>query len=515
MGNTKCRLSCCRGRAAWGILLLACALLPVQMEAQRVELDPLPVEQVSTDTLMKHIVELSSEPYEGRLAGTRGHERAMQYCERVMRSYGLKQMNVQQFPIECNEVENAKFNTYLPGTKEKRVYTLGNEFCCAGMTGRGYVDAQMVFVGYGVAHASYDDYEGVDVKGKVVVVLTGLPEWMPASVGEQFSTLRDKARAAERRGAIGMLAVNVSRSVMPYEPQGRVYCGELPHLGTFPMLILTMDCGREILTTERTDLDAAMRSIDEQHKPCSFSLTKHAEADINARYQADRRTYNVLGMIEGCDRLMKNEIVVIGASLDGTGLQGETCLFPGADINASGVAAVLETARVLSTAPYRPKRSVLFVLFSGGEQQYLGSRWFLKKYAKLPHVEAFVNVQNIGSGDSLLVLGDNRYPTLWNIVNSHDTAADRHFMAHPAEPSNPRGDARAFDQMRIPSVVITTQGGMQHNHVPSDQWENINRQTLTRAARLAMESVAELADGLYQGRSPQSKGYRYGLIEYK
>ena len=302
---------------------------------------------------------------------------------------------------------------------------------------------------------------------------------------------------------------------MPYEPQTRIYCGELPHLGTFPMLILTLDCGREIFTTEMEALDAAIQGIDEQHTPHSFSLRKHAEIDINARYLAQARTYNVMGMIRGSDRLMRDEIVVIGASLDGPGLQGETCLFPAADINASGVAAVLEAARVLSVAPYRPKRSILFVLFSGGEQQYLGSRWFLRKYAKLPHVEAFVNVQNVGSGDSLLVLGDNRYPTLWQIANNHDTAADRHFMAHPATPSNPRGDARAFDQMRIPSLVITTQNGVQHNRVPSDIWENIDRQILTRAARLAMETVAELADGLYQGRSPQSKGYRYGLIEYK
>ena len=500
------------------ICIVVFALLSVvlcgQELAKKEEMDPLPHEKVSTDSLMKHIIELSSEPYEGRLAGTRGHEKAMAYVERVMRSYGLKNVAIQQFPIECNKIENAKYNIYTPGSKEKRVFTLGNEFCCAGMTGRGYVDAQMVFVGYGVSHNVYDEYKDIDAKGKIVVVLSGLPSWLPASVGDNFASLRDKARVAERHGAIGLLSVNISPSCLDYEPQDRVYCGPLPHMGTFPMLQLTFDCGREIFTTEKMPIDSAIAAINADQKPHSFSLIKHAEADINAHYRADAPTYNIMGMIEGTDRIMKSEIVVLGASLDGTGQQGETCLFPGADINASGVAAVLESARLLTSTPYRPKRSILFVLFSGGEQQWLGSREFLLQYGKLKHVEAFVNVQNIGSGDSIMLLGDNRYPTLWNLAMSHDTIARRHHVVRNVEPSNPKGDARAFDMMRIPSVVITTWKGLQHNHTTTDVWENINPVILTRAARLVMETVADLADGRYQGRTPQSKGYRYGLITY-
>ena len=124
-------------------------------------------------------------------------------------------------------------------------------------------------------------------------------------------------------------------------------------------------------------------------------------------------------------------------------------------------------------------------------------------------MEAFLNVQNIGGGDSLVVLGDNRYPTLWEICHSHDTAVFRHYMAVNAEKTNPRGDARAFDNHRIPSLVVTTLNGLQHNHVSSDIWENIDRSILTKASQLLLETAAELADGRYQGRSPKSKGNRY------
>jgi hypothetical protein len=379
------------------------------------------------------------------------------------------------------------------------------------MTGRGYVDAQMVFCGYGIAEQDFDDYKGVDVQGKIVVLLTGLPDgsWLPQQVAQHYATLRDKARVAEKHGALGVLAVNLSPSCLPDEVQGRVYCGELPHLATFPILQLTLDCGRELLAGEKMSLDTAVSVINRTHAPSSFTLLKKAEVDVNAIYRQRAVTANVLGLLEGSDRRMKDELIVVGASLDHVGMQGETCLFPGADVNASGVAAVLEVARILSQSGYSPKRSILFVLFSGGEQQYLGSREFLAQYPKLPRVEAFLNPQNIGSGDSLVVLGDNRYPTLWDICHSHDTAEGRRFMAVNPEKTNPRGDARAFDQRHIPSLVITTKGGMQHNHVSSDIWENIDRRILTKAAQLLLETTAELADGRYQGRSPKSKGNRY------
>lgn len=491
---------------------LCLAAMPLLAPASAVHaqgLDPLPVPAVSTDSLMKHIVELSSDYYQGRLSGTVGHERAMGYVERVLENYGLK-VNQQQFPIECNEIENCKFNIYTPGSKERRHYTLGNEFCCAGMTGRGYVDAQMVFCGYGIAEQDMDEYKGVDVQGKIVVILTGLPDgsWLPQNIAQHYATLRDKARVAEKHGALGMLAVNLSPSCLPYEVQGRVYCGELPHLATFPILQLTLDCGRELLAGEKISLDTAVSVINRTHAPSSFTLLKKAEVDVNAIYRQRAVTANVLGLLEGSDRRMKDELIVVGASLDHVGMQGETCLFPGADVNASGVAAVLETARLLAQPQYRPRRSVLFVLFSGSEQLYLGSRIFLANFPQLRKVEAFINVQNIGCGDSIVLLGDNRYPSLWEIARVRDSA--NHSLIHRSpEATNPRGDARGFDAIGIPSLVFTSLNGLQHNHVPSDIWENIDRRMLTGATQVMVETVRELCDGMYRGRTPKSKSLKF------
>ena len=458
---------------------------------------------VHQDTLMKHVMELSSETYRGRLAGTEGYDRAVRYVKSVLQRYGLEQIEEMPFEVECNEVENAKFNVYRPGDKERSVYSLGNEFCCAGVTGRGYVDAQMVFCGYGVDDKNFDEYKYVDVKGKVAIVLTGLPEGhgLPEAVASHYITLRDKARTAEKHGAIGMLAVNVSPTCPSYEVQAKTWCGELPHLGTFPILQLTMDCAREIMADQAIPLDSAMMRIARDGMVQSYSLLKKAEIDVNARYNPLARTTNVMGLLRGSDKNLSREYVVIGASLDGSGMQGETCLFPGADINASGVAAVLETARLLSKADYRPRRSVLFVIFSGSEQQYAGSRAFVESYPQLDRAEAFVNVQNIGYGDSVDVLGGFKYPTLESLVLDRDTVAGRMNVVRGGEPKGLRGDARALDAAKVPSVVITTTRGMHHNHTTTDVWENIDRRIITICSQLVTETVAELGEGLYQGRN--------------
>ena len=482
-------------------LFLATLALPLQ--AQEVKRDEVPMPTVSQDSLMKYVTELSSETYQGRLAGSEGYDRAARYVKSMLKRYGLEDVDEMPFKVECNEVENAKLNVYRHGDKERRVFTLGNEFCCAGVTGRGYVDAQMVFCGFGIDDKDFDEYKHVDVKGKIAIVLTGVPEWMrmPQAVASRYTTLRDKARTAEKHGAIGMLAVNVSTTCPSYEVQARTYCGELPHLGTFPILQLTLDCAREIMADQVTPLDSALARMQRDGTVQSYSLVKKAEIDVNARYNPSARTSNVMGLLRGTDEYMCNEYIVIGASLDGSGMQGETCLFPGADINASGVAAVLETARLLSKADYRPRRSVLFVIFSGSEQQFAGSRNFVDYYPQMKRVEAFVNVQNIGYGDSVTVLGGTKYPTLEHIVMDRDTVTGRLNVVRDREPQGVRGDARAFDAAKIPSVVITTTRGMHHNHTTTDVWENIDRRILTICSQLVTETVAELGEGLYQGRN--------------
>jgi len=482
------------------LVALASLLTPMKVLAQ----------QANLDTLLNYVRDLSNSRYEGRLAGTDGFLDAADYVVDVLQRYGVKPYKgewAQYFETECNKIENCTFNSYV-NANDKQTYVLGRDFCCAGMTGRGYADAAVVFCGYGIDNAAFDEYADVDAKGKIVLVLSGTPNFLPSTVTDSFKTLRDKARAAQRHGACALVVINLSPSCPSYEVQGSVYSGELPHLPTFPILQPTRTCGEKLLKDELMTLQEAVQNIQKNQKPQSFHLRKHFEIDVNAKYHPASLTANVIGIYPGSDPKMDNEYVVVGANLDHVGMQGTTCLFPGADDNASGVAALLETARMLTLSPDQPSRSIIFVLFSAAEQQHLGSQIFVSNFTPLKRIEAFVNVSAIGSGDSIAVLGNKHYPKLWNVARRVDSTYCSGLMMKSGK-TLPKGDAVAFDHVNIPSINITNYKGLRHAHVPSDIVENIDRSFIVKATQLLFETVLDLSFGEYQGRSNASKRIRF------
>ena len=475
-------------------------------------LSPLRVaaQEASLDSLLNFVRDLSNSRFEGRLAGTDGFLDAADYVVNALQRFGVQPYKgdwAQYFETECNKIENCTFNSYI-NPNDRQIYVLGRDFSCVGMSGRGYADAPVVFCGYGIDHPSFNEYAKVDAKGKIALVLSGVPNFLPSNVTDQYVQIRDKARAAQRHGACAIVVVNMSPSCSPYEVQGSVYSGELPHLATFPMLQSTRSCGDVLMKDELMSIQDALQKIQQSHEPQSFHLRKHFEIDVNTVYHPAALTANVIGIYPGSDLKMKDEYIVVGASLDHVGLQGTTCLFPGADCNASGVAALLETARMLQQSPDQPSRSIVFVLFSAGEQQHLGSRIFVSNFTPLKRIEAFVNVTAVGSGDSVAVLGNKRYPQLWNVARKVDSLYCSNSMLTGYK-TLPKGDAAAFDAVDIPSINITNFKGYRHNHVPSDIVENIDRRMIVQATQLLFETVLDLSFGEYQGRSNASKRIRF------
>ena len=340
------------------------------------------------------------------------------------------------------------------------------------------------------------------------MVMSGVPSFLPSSVTKNYVQLRDKARVARAHGACALVVINMSPTCSAYEVQGSVYSGDLPHLATFPVIQPTRDCGDRLLQNETMTLEEAVQKINETHKPQSFHIRKKFEIDVNAKYHPASLTANVIGVYKGSDPKMANEYVVVGASLDGVGMQGTTCLFPGADGNASGVAALLETARMLLTSEDQPSRSVIFALFSCGEQQHLGSQIFVSNFTPLKNIEAFVNVASVGCGDSIAVMGNKRYPHLWNVARKVDTLYCSGDMAVGMK-TQPKGDAVAFDHVDIPSINITNYKGARYCRVPSDIVENIDRHYIVKATKLLFETVLDLSFGEYQGRSNASKRIKF------
>ena len=470
--------------------------------------------RANTDTLMKHIRILSSSQYEGRMAGSEAYLDAANYCAEVLASYGVKPFQGewgQYFEVEYNEIENCNFYTYTHDSDVRVQYVLGRDYVCSSMTGRGYTNAPVVFCGWGIDHRAFDEYASVDVRGKIVLCISGVPDFLPGKVTERYATLRDKAEAARRHGAVGLVCINMSETCRPYEVQHQAWCGEGSHQMTYPVVQPTMDMGAALLKDEQMTLDSVVQELQSTMKPKSFHLRKLFEININAKYHPNATTANVVGVLPGHDEKLRNEYIVVGAHLDHVGIQGNTCLFPGANKNASGVAAVLETARLLTiNAPIEieyNKRSIIFVLFSGGELQNLGSSIFVSNFPRLQNIECFINAECIGSGDSIIVLGNKRFPQLWRIAERNDSISTKS-LAHGYR-TMPRGDAAPFAQIGIPSLVFSNYMTNLHDHVPSDISENIERDILTKNASLMAEVIYELSLGDYQGRSFRSKRFKF------
>jgi hypothetical protein len=310
---------------------------------------------------------------------------------------------------------------------------------------------------------------------------------------------------------VGLVCINMSETCRPYEVQHQAWCGEGSHQMTYPVVQPTMDMGAALLKDEQMTLDSVVQELQSTMKPKSFHLRKLFEININAKYHPNATTANVVGVLPGHDEKLRNEYIVVGAHLDHVGIQGNTCLFPGANKNASGVAAVLETARLLTiNAPVEieyNKRSIIFVLFSGGELQNLGSSIFVSNFPRLQNIECFINAECIGSGDSIIVLGNKRFPQLWRIAERNDSISTKS-LAHGYR-TMPRGDAAPFAQIGIPSLVFSNYMTNLHDHVPSDISENIERDILTKNASLMAEVIYELSLGDYQGRSFRSKRFKF------
>ncbi len=470
--------------------------------------------RANTDTLMKHVRILSSSQYEGRMAGSEAFLDAANYCAEVLASYGVKPFQEewgQYFQVEYNEIENCNFYTYVNDNDVRVQYVLGRDYVCSSMTGRGYTNAPVVFCGWGIDHYSYDEYGKVDVRGKVVLCLSGVPEFLPGKITDHYATLRDKAEVARKHGAVGLVCVNMSESCRPYEVQHWAWCGEGSHQMTFPVVQPTREMATALLADEQMTFDSVVNRLTETMTPQSFHLRKSFEININAKYHPNATTANVVGVLPGYDAKLKNEYIVVGAHLDHVGIQGNTCLFPGANDNATGVAAVLEAARLLTVnAPKEieyNKRSIVFVLFSGGELQNLGSSIFVSNFPKLRNVECFINAESIGQGDSIQVLGNKRFPMLWNIASHNDSISTKSLVK--GYRTMPKGDAAPFAQVGIPSLVFTGFMGNLNDHVPSDISENVDRDLMTKNASLMAEVIYELSLGDYQGRSQRSRRFQF------
>jgi len=456
--------------------------------------------EINKDDLIKNVKILTSPDFDGRLPGSEGYNKAAQFAADKLYELGLKfagdDLYFQYLNVEYNKIESpAVFKSIVDGDTVNG--EIGKDFVLRGFTGSNSFTLPVVFCGYGISRPDlhYDDYEGINVKNKIVIVFKQNPKWKNDDKDWGTNYPREKSLVAKKHGAKGILFISLPNDAKPQPLIGSVMHGEGEQPIDFPQLHISLDAANTLLSKTGFSISDCQTKIDEKKKPLSMNLTTKAQIEVSAIYEQNTRTMNVIAMIEGSDLKLKDEYVIVGAHLDHVGSQADL-LFPGANDNASGSAAVLEIAKAFTNGGLQPKRSIVFVLFASEEQGLNGAKHFVESWKKgYDKVAAMINMDCIGYGDSIQVGNGLSAPNLWEVANqidetSFNSMVDRTWKGGGA-------DATPFHEKGVPCLYFVTTNSYDHLHLPSDKVETLNPVLYEKAVKLAHLTVMEIANGNY------------------
>jgi hypothetical protein len=379
--------------------LLSAALLVAPVHAQS---DPGTSRRIRADVEF-----LASDALEGRDTGSRGHLIAADYVASQFRAIGLEPAGekggwFQQVPFRRASFDKPPRLTLTIGGKPVELVQGKDASLRPSVTAKSRrLSAGFVFVGYGLKDRRYgfDDYRGLDVRGKIVVALSGTPTGLPSDIEAHLGATKDEFAAAA--GAVGFVEIPLGNSPGGGDPVRR---GGRPlvdwidgagRAGSTPAgMEVELGFSREWTARLFEGASASLESIraqvkrDGKARPRGFALKPELAVEADSKWD-DFTSPEVVGLLKGSDPTLAAEHVVLMGHLDHLGMKadakpGEDAIYNGALDNAAGVATMLEAARQFAAQPVRPKRSILFIANTGEERGLLGADY----YANHPTVPA-------------------------------------------------------------------------------------------------------------------------------
>lgn len=449
------------------------------------------LESISGDTIMQHTKVLSSDEYEGRGPGTKGEELTVKYLTEQFQKLGLKPGNpdgtyVQKVPLAGFTAQPTA--SFTAGVKRIDL-KFPQDYVAVS---RRFVpeskveNSDIVFVGYGVVAPEYgwDDYKGVDVRGKTIVMLINDPAVPAASDPSKLDEKMFKGKAmtyygrwtykyeiASEKGAAAAIIIHETGPAgYPYEVVSGSWSREnfdiqKPDKNMSRVAVeswITTDRAKELFTAGGQDFDTLKKAaVTKDFKP----VTLNAKANFDLKNTLrEINSANVVAKVEGSDPLLKNEYVIYSAHWDHLGrdpkLQGDQ-IFNGALDNASGCASLLEIAEAFTKLPTPPKRSILFLAVTAEEKGLLGAKYYAQTpLYPLSKTLANINMDGVnqwGRTKDIAMVGDDN-STLIDLLRETATAQGRTVNPDP-EPekgSYYRSDHFEFAKVGVPALYTDT-----------------------------------------------------------
>jgi aminopeptidase YwaD len=479
---------------------------------------PLPGEEaIRAWDLVGEVGKLASDEMDGRAAGSAGAAKAAEQIAGEFRRVGLQpggdgDQYLQPFEVVTGIRLGAgnRLALTIPGpTSRSRSYRAPLDFVPFSFSENGEVEAEIVFVGYGITapELGYDDYAGIAVKGKAVLAFTHEPrerdQGSPFRTADafRFTGNRYKVINAREHGAVAILLVTDPNNHRD-EPESLFsFMGASSSMSGIVALSIKRRVADLMLSRGGGVLSRHQQEIDDRLKPKSF-LVPEVKIMAKAALVRERgKTSNVIGILPGRDPALKEEAVVIGAHYDHLGLGGENSLapssfnvvHPGADDNASGTAALIALARAFVAAG-GARRTLVFVAFSGEEVGLLGSYYYVK-HPPIPieRTVAMINLDSVGRmrDHRLYIQGVGSGEGLRSIVReaSRGLGLDLTLRDDGFGPS----DHTPFYARERPVLHFFTGPHLDY-HRPSDTTDKINAEGLQLVATVAYRTAATIAD---------------------
>lgn len=413
---------------------------------------------ISSNDIQSYMKTLCRPEWEGRRAGTSGFLSAAKFVADSFEAWGLHPANkgswFQMFDHEWTEIKDAgslSVQFLLGNDSVTKHYSFPNDFFPGSSSASGTITAPAVWVGFGITapELNYDDYEKVDVGGKIVVIETEIPidaKHEDYKIWAAHSSTKVKLQNAINHGAAGLIFVDkLANPSIPFN-DGFIYC-YMKKSAVEYLFAVTKFMRKELIDNIKNNL-----------QPQSFLLEKMITIRANTQYHPEGKCCNVLGMLEGSDSVLKNEVIILGAHLDGVGNAG--AFFPGALDNASGSVDVMAIAEGLAKSGVELKRSVLFILFGAEETGLRGSTLYVENpVVPKENVVCMFNFDMVGNGKSLGLWGGDSFPEILKYFKeANEKYIHRPFKSweYSDAGGRPRTDGMVFGRAGYKTMAATT-----------------------------------------------------------
>ena len=377
------------------------------------------LDQIRPNALRAHVQFLADDALEGRRTGTRGYELAAKYVRSQFQAEGLGSGTqdgsyFQKVALRRTDVDPDASSMILEGGHQKKRLLYSQDFVLLDTHAHtaGSASGIVVFAGYGVTapELAYDDYAGLDVKGKIVVVFFfEAPPSFPATQRAYYMDHHVKREIARAHGAIGMIEISSPQTEERFPwvfllREVKIGYNSLQWLDSKEQpfgldeqisssAVLSRSGATALFAGERHSLEDLF-AMTKSGKMEPFPLSKTVEISYRARH-TPVESMNVVGVLPGADPVLRKEYVVFSAHLDHLGIgppvDGDS-IYNGALDNAAGSAVLLAVSRFFAALPTRPRRSVAFVAVTGEEQDLLGSECFARTSPLDGPIVADINV---------------------------------------------------------------------------------------------------------------------------